>query len=548
MLNDSNLLLELKHEILTNFVTASGHINGRKLLAEQSKNILDALYRVTACLDETYHVRARVQFVLEQRLSVPVCCVCGEPTAYNKQTQTFNPHCCHLCAHKDPKIRQKIERTCMERYGVPAGCMAPEAVANAETTNIKKYGVRKPFQSAEIQQKVVDTVRAMGVTSTALLDDVRKQQETTNLKKYGVKKPFESTEIQQKVNQTFLDTFNVKRYSMLMVPPESYDILNDYTAMYNLHVVRQKTLTKIGEELGTTGTTVSRYLQRHDIDIQYFIVSEDEKAVGDFVESLGIPIERNLRNIISPKELDIYVPSHNLAIEFCGVYWHGERQGKYRTYHKEKHSACKEKGIQLITMYDWEWNTRQHQVQQKLRTLLGKNNSNTVYARKCSVQRISTEQKNNFFDDYHVQGTGPGSINYGLFFENELVAAISIIDSSKEYVINRYATKSRVVGGFTKLLKFFQRNHAPKRIVSFADLRWSNGDMYEKAGFKLEAEIPPDYAYIIGGEPKHKFAFRHAHLANKLPMYDPAKSEWENMYSHGFDRIWDCGKLRYAID
>jgi hypothetical protein len=332
------------------------------------------------------------------------------------------------------------------------------------------------------------------------------------------------------------------------IPFDIHEKLTNAVWMVDQQHIQQKTCAQIASELGVDPWTVARRFHESNVQIKIHPTSQGEKAVGDFVESLGIPIERNLRNIISPKELDIYVPSHNLAIEFCGVYWHGERQGKYRTYHKEKHSACKEKGIQLITMYDWEWNTRQHQVQQKLRTLLGKNNTNTVYARKCSVQRISTEQKNNFFDDYHVQGTGPGSINCGLFFENELVAAISIIDSSKEYVINRYATKSRVVGGFTKLLKFFQRNHAPKRIVSFADLRWSNGDMYEKAGFKLEAEIPPDYAYIIGGEPKHKFAFRHAHLANKLPMYDPAKSEWENMYSHGFDRIWDCGKLRYAID
>ena len=332
------------------------------------------------------------------------------------------------------------------------------------------------------------------------------------------------------------------------VPFEVHKKLTDPTWMSDQQHTQSKTCAQIAKELDVDPWTVARRFHEAGIEIKIHPFSEGEKAVGDFIESLGVQLNRNSRKIIPPKELDIYIPSHNLAIEFCGVYWHGENQGKYRTYHKEKHTACREKGIQLLTIYDWEWNNRQLQVEQKIRSLLGKNNSEVTYARKCSINRLSTSQKHEFFEKYHIQGSGPGSINYGLMFDDELVAAISIIKTNNEYIINRYASKNRVVGGFSKLLRHFQQNHDWRRIISFADLRWSDGHMYETLGFKLECEIPPDYAYIINSRPMHKFAFRHSALKNKLSNYDPTKSEWENMKNHGYDRIWDCGKLRYVIE
>ena len=98
------------------------------------------------------------------------------------------------------------------------------------------------------------------------------------------------------------------------------------------------------------------------------------------------------------------------------------------------------------------------------------------------------------------------------------------------------------------MLKHFQNNNDWIEISSFADLRWSDGGLYEIMGFKLVKELPPDYAYIINGKPQHKFAFRHSALKNKLSHYDPTLSEWNNMYNHGFDRIWDCGKLKYVMN
>lgn len=504
---------------------------GKYIPKKISKNqrLFNEIYKVTACLDSTYDLRARVQFILELRTTIPTCCVCGNPTSYYKQTQTFNRRCSAKCKQQDPAVRQKIENTCMERYGVRAGCIASSAIEKQAATNMERYGVKRPFQSKIIQQKVIDTVRAMGVTSTALLDDVRKRQETTNMERYGVKKPFESAEIQQKVNQTFLNSIDVPRPSMTM-SPSNYAILTNPAEMYNLHVNKQKPLRKIGEELGTSGSTVGKYLQRHNIEKRHFIISEGEKEVSEFVETLGVFVIRNTRQVISPKELDIYIPSHNIAIEFCGVYWHSEKLGKSRMYHKEKQSACKEKGIQLLTIYDWEWNNRRSQVEHTIRMLL-EGGITTINTDNYYVQMLTATQSAEFFDAYHVQGAMSGDINYGLFCSDKLESAIVVDKNESGYNVRGHASVRRVRGALSTLIDHFRCNHCPGKLISDVDLRWNDGSEYSMSGFDVECELPPDYDYVVGSDLMYKHEIQLDEQGQEV-----------------IDRIWDCGKLRYVIE
>ena len=67
----------------------------------------------------------------------------------------------------------------------------------------------------------------------------------------------------------------------------------------------------------------------------------------------GIPYETNNRTILGGKELDIYIPSKQIAIECNGIYWHSY-DNKPIKYHINKYTECLNKGIQLITIWeDW---------------------------------------------------------------------------------------------------------------------------------------------------------------------------------------------------
>lgn len=73
----------------------------------------------------------------------------------------------------------------------------------------------------------------------------------------------------------------------------------------------------------------------------------------------NLTIENNIRSIIdSHRELDIYIPEKNLAIEYDGLYWHSSNDcnpnsnPKQSEYHYDKYRICKEKGIRLITIFE----------------------------------------------------------------------------------------------------------------------------------------------------------------------------------------------------
>lgn len=274
--------------------------------------------------------------------------------------------------------------------------------------------------------------------------------------------------------------------------------------------------------------------------------SAAEVELADFVEGVIGQIERNTRSIISPKELDIFIPSHNIAIEYCGLYWHSNDRVN-RNYHKEKYTACKQNGIRLLTIFEDEWLHKKEIVKLKLRSILGVDRSDVVYARKTSIVEVSSCQKKEFLNAHHIQGSGPGSITLGLQHGDSLVAVMTFVSQVDAYVLNRYATSARVVGGFTKLLSAFCRMYEWSRIVSFADLRWSTGDLYDSTGFTLDHTLPPDYSYIKGLHRVHKFNYRRKNLPKVLDSFDPNLSETENCDQNGIKRIFDCGKLRYTL-
>lgn len=333
------------------------------------------------------------------------------------------------------------------------------------------------------------------------------------------------------------------------VDPVVIDKLSDCDWITNQHVVLKKPLIQIASELGVGDTMVGRYLHNHGLDTKLFMTSVGENELAAFVDSIlpTTTITRNTRSVIPPLELDIYIPSLKIAIEYCGVFWHSEQNGKDRNYHSNKQKQCDSLGIQLLTIFEDEWKTRTDQVKQKIKSVLGVDDRPVVYARKTKVVIASKPEKQKFLNDNHIQGDGRSSINISLVHQNDIVACMAFHKGTNDsYVLNRYATSCRVVGGFSKLLKYFEINYKWRSIISFADLRWSTGNLYTTTGWILNSKIPPDYSYSQDGTHRiHKFNFRRQFLSKKLNNYDETLSERVNCDNNNVLRVWDCGKLRF---
>ena len=284
--------------------------------------------------------------------------------------------------------------------------------------------------------------------------------------------------------------------------------------------------------------------------------SNVEKEFADFIEGLGIEIVRNDRSQLGGKEIDVYIPSLKLGFEFTGLYWHSEKQNPQNKHLLWKKQFANTQGIRLITVYEDEWNEKREIVKSRIRHLTGKNQSTKIFARKCQIKVLEASEYLPFLDDTHLQGKMSASIALGLVYENEIVSAMTFRKSSfvkggsgEEWEISRFASKlnTTVVGAGGKLLKHFRAHHPNATIISYADSRWSDGNVYKSLGFSFAGVSAPSYWYTNDYKTrKHRSSFMKHMLVKKFHA-DPGLSEWENMQRLGFDRIWDCGTSKWVL-
>ena len=271
--------------------------------------------------------------------------------------------------------------------------------------------------------------------------------------------------------------------------------------------------------------------------------------MSKYIESLGVHVVKNDRNVIAPYELDLYIPSLKLAIELDGLHWHSERAGhKKKGYHLRKTERCNEKGLRLIHVFEDEWNYQKDIVKSRLKHII-KKDEERIYARNCIVTFITPFSKKEFLEQYHTLGNDASSVHLGAFYNDELVAVMTFAKrksrDSGGYDFLRFATKAGVsiVGIASKLLRLFERQYNPKIIVSTADRRWSEGHLYKILGFECTHITTPNYYYLKKHVHKrlNRNQFKKRNLKRRLNKFDPSLTEWENMKRNGYDRIWDCG-------
>lgn len=373
----------------------------------------------------------------------------------------------------------------------------------------------------------------------------------TNLRVRGVDNPSKSPQIKQAKTRTTIDTYGVLHPHHRHIDAAVLSKLQDAEWLKEQHIILKKSMHAIAWDMGVDVTTVQRAIHRYQIPVQRHNVSSGELRLHQFLSANGIEFESNVRGVLdNNRELDIVIPKFNLAIEFCGLYWHSEQRGCDKHYHRAKWEQCKNKGIQLLTIYEDEYWERTTNVERKLKRLCGILDEPTVYARRCDVIEVSAKERRQFLRAHHIQGDGRGSVTLGLQHNGKLVACMTFISNKDgSWYLNRYATSMNVVGGASKIFTHFIRNYEYTQVISFADLRWSSGAMYQKIGFELDCIIPPDYYYSMDGKRRiHKFNCRRSKLKRLLPTFDEALSERDNCDIAGWYRIWDCGKYRYVFN
>jgi hypothetical protein len=282
------------------------------------------------------------------------------------------------------------------------------------------------------------------------------------------------------------------------------------------------------------------------------VSSKDEEEIRAFLGGY-INIGKANRTILDKgAELDFYIKDLNLAIEFNGLYFHCDAF-QNDNYHLNKTKQCQEKGIKLIHIFEDEWKNKKDIVKSRLFNLIGKTESR-VFARSCEVREVDSKEAMAFLENNHLQGKLGAKKRLGLYYNNELVSLMTFgelrksLGSKQEegaWELLRFCNKlnTNVVGGSSKLLKYFENNYNWSTITSYADLRWSEGELYKTLNFELCHQSKPNYFYIRGRTREHRFKYRKDVLVKD--GFDKNKTEKQIMKERGYHRIYDCGALKF---
>jgi len=419
-----------------------------------------------------------------------ICPTCGGPTPFRGLIKGYQKFCSNKCVWQDPEVKAK----------------RAESISKLTEDQVREWRLKNIESHKNADGKCIS------------YEELEKRQKRSE---ESFKKYFE------KADCTFI------RYDQTEKQPVTFRC------------------NKCGNESTYVRSLIDRMARTEDYGICHFCnnrksVSIPEREIREFIKDLKPGrISLNDRKLLDGKELDIVLSDHKIAIEYDGFYWHNENVvGK--DYHLKKTEACEDKGWQLIHIFEDEWKNKKDIVKSRLRGMLGRNEC--IFARETVCKQISFKESKEFLDLCHIQGSCTSKWQYGLFYHDGLVAVMTFGKSrfADEIELLRFATEVdvNVVGGASKLLSHFVKDHPEiSKIVSYADRRWSRGDLYDKLGFKFIHKSDPSYAYIV----KHKRHSRFEFQKHKLVAEgaDPNKSEHEIMKERKCPRIYDCGTLKY---
>lgn len=508
----------LKDFVNQHLLTRSGKIISKKCNRRWfEKNDLIHIYdEINRSVDFVDSFTLKIRCLIDNITTHPICPVCNVHPVPVIKGRAFKRHCSKQCGDNNPNRIQKILKNTDYR----------KRAEKTKKTILEKYGVEHIFQSSQFKQ----------------------QSKNTLFKKYGVTYVSQIPEIKQKKANTLKKNFPNGRG-----PSKHPNKINESVQkeIINLFLTEKKTPLELAHQFNLAFSTVYNIIHASGNGEELNGKSSYENEIYHFlVHSLGIEdIKRKCRSVIAPKELD-FVIDNKTAIEFNGLYWHSELAGVPKSYHLEKTQLCQQQGLQLIHIFENEWLFKKDIVKSILRHRLNKT-ERKIFARECSIQEINCQTARTFFNENHIQGYIESSKYYGLFFGDELVSALSVgrsrFSKHYEYELKRFCNKlnTNVVGGASRLFKYFEKEQEPQSIVSYCDLRYFTGNHYKTLGFEEVNRTSPNYFYFKRSILESRNKYQKHRLSKKLETFDNNLTEAENMFNNGFNRIWDCGNIVY---
>jgi len=495
--------LKINNKLDVDFYKKDWKIDANKTKESRIKKykpiIYNSIIKNSLLIKENLLFTAKLFLYLNNLQEIPKCKICKKELTFKWTiTKWFWKYCNNICSVQDKETHKKW----MDKY--------KKELQNRYWENITSY-----FQTEEFKRK----------------------KEKTSFKKYSTQYPCQSKEIKQKIEDSIISKYWSKK--------ELWKI----TYKKSIETIEKKYWKNFRFDFQTS---------KPELELKYFINKTNIK----------IKIINNDNNILNWKELDIYLPEYKLAIEYNGLMWHSiwkHRSSKFNNYfleskiknkHLYKTEECRKQKIQLLHIFENEWID-------KIKQEIWKNiiinklwlNKQRIYWRNTYIKLVSNKLSKDFLNRYHLQWNTPSKLKIWLFDKqsNDLLSIMTFwksrFDKRVDWELLRFSTKNwyNIIWWASKIFKYFVNNYLEdwQTIKTYADLRFSNWDIYKKLWFELVWQSKPNYFYFKNWSYKleSRQSFQKHKLKDKLEKFNPNLSESQNMYNNNYRKIYDCGNL-----
>lgn len=461
----------------------------------------------------------------------PKCPVCGNVPKFINLKLGYREFCGYKCMNSYNDIQERKKET-----------------------SRKNWGVDNPMQSKKVQDKLRESIQEKyGVNNAFQASDFKEKRIRTNLKKYGVEHHLQNEVIKQKLIKT-------QRLKNIFIDSNLIGYTNDGQ---QIRKCTKKDCNKCKKKYYITPTNI--YFDRNRLGYETCTnlvpignsnKSSLEYKVKELLDRYNIQYISNNRKLMhDKKELDIFIPKFNLAIECNGIWSHSVMNNpspKPRNYHINKTKQCRKYNIEVIHLWeDWimgKWDIVESMLLNKLGI------TDKIYARNTEIREISVKDSKEFIERNHIQGAPVMThVRLGLYYKNELVSVMTFTIQNNEWHLDRFCSKlnTRVVGGASKLLNYFIKHYDPDTIISFSSNDISNGNLYKQLGFKSDYKYQQSYWYFRPGTLKrdHRSSWSKSEIVRKgiKEKIDDTWTEFEVMEELGFFCIYDSGQFKWIL-
>lgn len=496
-------------------------------------------------------------------------------------------------ATQSQDVKDKITSTNVSRYGGTSSMHSEEIKEKARKTNVERYGVEYPIQADEVKNKRKQTVLSKyGVEEVFQSEDVQTKISSTNLHKYGSENPMHSEIGHQRYLEALRKKYGVDNISQLEEiahkiqsshilrhadqitdeqARENYLKFKNDPVGYIQHLNGDITIRELAISLGYSNSDRIYQVCHENPELLAYLAEckhNLEHEIYKFLsEDLGCNVIMHDRKHIAPYEIDMWLPDHQIGIEINDTYTHNsslpnhwDNSIKPADYHKAKTDLAQTSGIRLIHIFEYNWINRQDIVKSIIRNAVGCTRER-YFARKLAIKEVDSTACERFLGANHIQGSMISAIRLGLFNNDDLVSLMTFNKTRHTigrrnqdedvWELGRFCSSlnTQVVGGASKLFKYFISTYQPRKVISFSSRSYTTGRIYERLGFHLVSVSDPGYMWV---NMNTNLALNRVDCQkHNLPKLfkddgiDLNKTEQQIMVEHGFVQVFDSGVERW---